>query len=384
MKDNLFKVDDKNNFDMAYLLREAGEKYASESRELFAGSYVGTLIKKVLPNLILQKANINIKEYKIEGSIGKGQYAEVAWISIFDKSITTSATKGIYIVFLFSVDGKSLYLSLNQGYTYFKTKFREKEARNQIIRAAEIIRSCISFDDSKFIDSIHLGAKNSLGKGYEAGHIIGVKYDFDNMPSDKEIVQDIIDLVSIYKSIKILFSNRSIEQFYDFLVAENQGLIQLNIEEEEVNTSNAGVVEFTEIIDEPKAKKFAVYDNKGVRRFPRDSKVASRALIQGNYLCAYDNSHFTFKANGSENMYVEAHHLIPIGESDKFNTSIDVEANIVPLCSVCHDCIHHGQNSEKTKIITKLYNERNGRLKKAGIVVSLEQLLMFYGIKNNH
>ena len=130
----------------------------------------------------------------------------------------------------------------------------------------------------------------------------------------------------------------------------------------------------------PKAKQEAVIDDKGTRRFPRDPKVAARALIQGEYLCTYDNNHFTFTAKNTTHMYVEAHHLIPISESDRFVTSIDVEANIVSLCSVCHDCIHHGTDEDKLKLIKKLYNERKERLEKAGVYVSIEQLAGFYGI----
>ncbi|MDI5789132.1 DUF3578 domain-containing protein [Bacillus licheniformis] len=38
----------------------------------------------------------------------------------FLKNLTTSATRGYYIVYLFSADGSGVYVSLNQGWTYFK------------------------------------------------------------------------------------------------------------------------------------------------------------------------------------------------------------------------------------------------------------------------
>ena len=378
-------VGDSEEESLGNLLVNAGEMYASTERGVFQGSEVGEIIRKELPAAIVRKTSIDSRDYKVEGSIGKGQYAEVAWISIFDRSITESATRGIYIVFLYSVDGKSVYLSLNQGYTYFSEKFSSKEARKEIVNMADVLRGYITVNNSRFVNSIDLGAQKALGRGYEAGHIIGMKYEFDNMPSDIDIVRDIFDLLSIYKSIRTLFAGRTVDKFYDFLVAQGRGLINLKTIEEEVNTTN--VVESTEIqiIDEPKAKQEAVIDDKGTRRFPRDPQVAARALSQGKYLCTYNNEHFTFKAKGSDHMYVEAHHLIPISESDKFVTSIDVEANIVSLCSICHDCIHHGTDEDKYELIKKLYIERKDRLEKAGVFVSLEQLLSFYGInlKNN-
>ena len=62
----------------------------------------------------------------------------------------------------------------------------------------------------------------------------------------------------------------------------------------------------------------------------------------------------------------------------QFTNSIDVEANVVSLCSVCHDQIHHGKMADKKMIITDLLNKRATRLFNAGISVSLQQLIKFY------
>jgi hypothetical protein len=37
----------------------------------------------------------------VEGSPGQGNWAAVPWISVFDPAITTSATRGYYVVYLF-------------------------------------------------------------------------------------------------------------------------------------------------------------------------------------------------------------------------------------------------------------------------------------------
>ena len=80
-------------------------------------------------------------------------------------------------------------------------------------------------------------------------------------------------------------------------------------------------------------------------------------------------------------MYVEAHHLIPMEFQDLFSNSIDVEANVVSLCSICHDQIHHGRMADKRMIITDLFNKRATRLSNAGISISLQQLISFYNGK---
>ncbi len=50
-----------------------------------------------------------------------GQWTHFPWIAIFDIDITTSAQRGFYPVYLFTEDMRGgVYLSLNQGWTYFK------------------------------------------------------------------------------------------------------------------------------------------------------------------------------------------------------------------------------------------------------------------------
>lgn len=67
--------------------------------------------------------------------------------------------------------------------------------------------------------------------------------------------------------------------------------------------------------------------------------------------------------------------------SDEFEVSLDVEENIVSLCSNCHNQIHYGKDADK--LIAKLYEERKDILKKVGIVISLDRLLAMYGYSNS-
>ncbi len=51
----------------------------------------------------------------VQGSPGQGNWAQVPWISVFDPAITTSATSGSYVVYLFHAHAPLVHLSLNQG-----------------------------------------------------------------------------------------------------------------------------------------------------------------------------------------------------------------------------------------------------------------------------
>lgn len=66
-------------------------------------------------------------------------------------------------------------------------------------------------------------------------------------------------------------------------------------------------------------------------------------------------------------MYMEGHHAIPMKFQDKFNYSIDIYANIVCLCPICHRLLHYGIASEKDKVLNKIYSARADRLAACGI-----------------
>lgn len=131
----------------------------------------------------------------------------------------------------------------------------------------------------------------------------------------------------------------------------------------------------------PEQRHDPVFDASGRIRYLRDPKQSAKSLEIAKYTCEGNNAHFSFTANGTEHMFTEAHHLIPISEGQQFGYSIDVPANICSLCPNCHRCIHLGTNEEKEQLLFKLYNERNNRLEAAGIFVTFEQIKRFYNVK---
>lgn len=359
-------------------IKDAAEMYKSSDREEFKGSAVGKIITKNIPVLLTKKANINRERFLITGSIGKGQYAEIPWVSIFNRKITESATKGIYIVYLFTADMRGVYLSLNQGFTYFKEKFGAKKGKDEIEKMASYLRKNIYIPENLRAYYIDLMAEKQLGKGYTAGHITGKYYNINEMPSDEILVSDLLDMIEVYNQITIQIANRTPEQFYDYIVELNKGKVT-----EEVEFGTTDVTEDSspqEYVDKPEERQEPVIDAGGKKVFLRNKKTSGVALVQANYRCETNNDHYSFKAKGSKHMYVEAHHLIPISEGAKFDYSTDVPANISSLCPNCHRCIHLGSDEEKEILISKLYDERKERLIAAGIFVSFEEIKKFYNI----
>ncbi len=113
--------------------------------------------------------------------------------------------------------------------------------------------------------------------------------------------------------------------------------------------------------------------------YPRNKQVALNALIRANYQCECQTDEekhpgFIRKSNGTN--YTEPHHLIPMSEQDRYENSLDVPANIISLCSNCHNFLHYGK--EPQELLTKLYEMRKNELKEAGIEITLDKLISIY------
>lgn len=109
----------------------------------------------------------------------------------------------------------------------------------------------------------------------------------------------------------------------------------------------------------------------------RDKQRAANALIYAEYKCEYNKEDRTFlRKNGKP--YTEPHHLIPVSKYADFDFSVDVEENIVSLCSHCHNLLHYGCMEDKEAVLMKLYNDRIEKLKEAGLELTFEQLKTYY------
>lgn len=115
----------------------------------------------------------------------------------------------------------------------------------------------------------------------------------------------------------------------------------------------------------------------GVSVYPRNKQTAINALAHAHFVCEINNEHPTFIRKNSDETYTEPHHLIPMAFQNQFDVSLDVEENIVSLCSNCHNEMHYGRDADT--LIRILYSERKAVLEKAGIVISMRDMLAMYG-----
>lgn len=152
----------------------------------------------------------------VSGSCGIGQKTDYPWVAIFNKNITTSAKRGIYVVFLFKKDMSGFYLSLNQGITYFADTFKRKKYEYSR-KIADYFRNEIG-DNYFSNDDIDLGGpKGTLGYGYQETNIISKFYKKDFF-SEKELEDDLKKMIAIYDELAGVLG----EDNYDYNKAINK------------------------------------------------------------------------------------------------------------------------------------------------------------------
>lgn len=133
--------------------------------------------------------------------------------------------------------------------------------------------------------------------------------------------------------------------------------------------------EFT-YLEVPQEKVLVDQSSVARKTIPRDAKKRMNALVHADFKCEVDANHKSFISRTTGRAYMETHHLIPVENHESFEYSLDVEENIVCLCSNCHNQVHYGANAKA--IVKKLYMERKSLLEKVGLDITESQLLSLY------
>ena len=143
---------------------------------------------------------------RFHGSTGLGSVTAAPWIATLDDRVTTSAARGFYPVYLFSIDFKRLYLALAFGTTQFTNFYGEnakafKKIQNAAKRFYTIQKE--AFPSNWHVGPIDLAATSShkRHRGYEHCTIASVSYQINGLPSHDELVEDYRKMVSVYRAL---------------------------------------------------------------------------------------------------------------------------------------------------------------------------------------
>jgi len=325
------------------------DNYLIEKRNQFAQNSLANFIRSDLVKDIVKLSRIS-NNYLVTGSAGQGNWAEIPWVCVFDKDITKSAQHGYYIVYLFNSEMKGIYLSLNQGWTQYEIKFGISNGREEIKKSADIFRSILRSNLYDFsFEPINLNTNNILGIGYELGHIYGVFYPTDNIPDDGILIDDLRNLIGVYREVKGIVGKNVFDLKLVYDLDENDEEVEPTPKEKlEINKKFVDL-ETEEDINNALAKLELELQNKDpkTRRrmataIARNKKVSDLIKKKAKYICSICGRIGFVKKNGG--LYAEAHHKEELAISLK-----DIPSNVICVCPTCHRVIHYGNNESYNK-----------------------------------
>lgn len=334
-------------------------------------------IKQDIPLFFKENiATLRRNDLIVDSSIGQGNMAEIPWVSIFNRNITTSAQYGYYIVLLFSADMERCFLSLNQAVTVHTKAYTKRDAFIKMIEIAEFAQEYLPINSRQVVGKINLAAEKSLGQGYEHGAIVSFEYTLNSDTAQETLFSDFTYLVECYDLLHLKFGNS-----LDTLLISSETRFQNEVANI-VNKTNSAkkrkalTIEYNQQeggVVIPEKKKIA-----GKIVYGRDPLVAAMALIKANFICETDEHHMSFISKTTGENFVEAHHLIPMKHQAAFHFSLDVIENVVALCPNCHRLLHHANLQDKRPILKKLLENKKMGLAARELDIELDDLLKYY------
>jgi 5-methylcytosine-specific restriction protein A len=325
--------------------QEFANLFSEQKFQQFGGNSSIRLLHEVAPDILKDLAP-GFERYKIYGSVGTGNWAEIPWVAILDRDISTTTQKGYYIVYLFDKSLRHIYLSLGVGYMQFENEYGVSEARTHIQAVSQHYAAIISKNAPGFKPGvINLGAENNLGKGYERGAVLAKRYTIAEL-NDDELARDLQIMLEHYAELKSLVGDSilNIELDVDADLYDNS---IKNFQKEIVAKTYHAVDE--KVIDEllKQAKTYPrQIREKLVRQITRNRKIATLVKEKNLFVCSICGRAPFIQKNGRP--YAEADHIVPLGGE---TMGADAAENLRCLCAQCHAIITHGSSEEIAKLL---------------------------------
>jgi hypothetical protein len=179
------------------------EEYPLARLDPPAGHPLAAVIRKGAPDE-LRRALAEIDgPFLVKGSPGRGtKWAAVPWLAVFDPAITTSATRGFYLVYLFPADREAVNLSLAQG-TVAALREHGSHALGHLRASGARLRDRLAdLADRMPVRDLRLGTAGELPEGYEAAHILGFGYGLDELGDERRLLRDLATGIDAYRALK--------------------------------------------------------------------------------------------------------------------------------------------------------------------------------------
>lgn len=152
--------------------------------------------------------DVPVDDVLVEGKDAAGSKAQVPWTRVASASRSPKATKGWYIVYLFSADGERVYLSLMQYTSVWIGGDSKPRDPKQLQRGRDWARRHLGPEaDGRpdLLTSIALSARTGTAKNYEPGTVVALEYRRDAMPGPEVLRDDLLYmarlLARVYKAL---------------------------------------------------------------------------------------------------------------------------------------------------------------------------------------
>jgi len=283
--------------------------YPAAARQPLAGHPLAMFMRE---DLAAGLARLVGRPYQVQGSPGLGNWAETPWVAAFEPSITTTAQRGFYVVYLIAGDGSGLYLSLNQGTTEVLTAVGGR-------RYLEVLEGRAAGDAALLgadaIAGMHTGrltlpGRQPLTRGYNSGNIAARHYPRNHLPSPARMLQDLRQIVGLYEAL---------------------------IECRELVNEATGEELPADVKPGEEAQKFRWH-----RRAERNRRLAQDAKRYHGLTCQVCGFNFADVYGQHGDGYIEAHHLVPFSQlaARPGAVVLDPRTDFTVVCANCHRMLH--------------------------------------------
>lgn len=314
--------------------------------------------------------------YVVKASAGQPdrRYTLIPYAMLLRRDVTSSPTHGVYIALLFDESCQKLWVTLNQGISQFRDHFGIRRSFAALRQAAGLLAGLLPAPVGFSNDGAMLNASNPYGQAYEVGAIYSREFDLNAFDSETaaEFTVAVTELLRIYEAMPLTMAR-------DPSLAGNLRETEGDEKHFQDLVNSKAAAKGTALlpdVQKPPSKRRGVLSSGA---YQRDPAVAASVLRAAQHLCEADCTNEPFVSNATGLPYVEAHHLVPLSHQAGFlEASLDVPANVIALCAICHAKIHLAVKAVREPLIAALHAKRAERLRRCGIQCDLPELHRMY------
>ena len=323
---------------MEYILKN----YIDVSKnEPLAQNPLANFIRTELPNSFSKKMPDSGK-FHIKGSSGIGSWAKIPWIGFLNKNISSTFKEGYYVAYLFKEDMSGFYLSL----MFSVGNFRDFSS-DELFKVSDELRNFIqTFPEIKIHSPMRLRKRNSgsyIASRYEKAAIYSIEYKHDDLPSENELMRDLIILLRIYG---LIYENNIVESIIKNLAEKSENIVHYGSHEKSnvdingtVHYDSASSEEFLRgVLDTQNeiANDKSEYEKvnqilekqKSIEGIPKDDPIKSKSEFVSGYLKV--NQNLNISITDPSTFYRPVLELFSDGKNHRDSEIVEEIRNVLP------------------------------------------------------